>query len=125
MCTDYTDLNKAYPKGAYPLTHIDTLVDGVAGYQILSFLDAYSRYNQIPMYPPNENKTAFITESTNFCYKVMPFLITDNGLQFTDRRFNKFLEGLHIRHRMTSVEHLQSNGKAEAANKVILKELKR
>ncbi|XP_027338066.1 uncharacterized protein LOC113852005 [Abrus precatorius] len=52
-------------------------------------------------------------------------LITDNGLQFTDRRFNEFLEGLHIKHMVTSVEHPQTNGQAEAANKVILHELKR
>ncbi|XP_020203755.1 uncharacterized protein LOC109789254 [Cajanus cajan] len=52
-------------------------------------------------------------------------LITDNGLQFTDRRFNEFLAGLGIKHKMTSVEHPQTNGQAEAANKVILKELKR
>nr|KYP61109.1 Pol polyprotein [Cajanus cajan] len=51
-------------------------------------------------------------------------LITDNGLQFTDRHFNEFLTGLGIKHKMTSVEHPQSNGQAEAANKVILKELK-
>nr|KYP38666.1 Transposon Ty3-I Gag-Pol polyprotein [Cajanus cajan] len=42
MCTDYTDLNKACPKDAYPLPHIDALVDGAAGHQRLSFLDAYS-----------------------------------------------------------------------------------
>ncbi|XP_027351204.1 uncharacterized protein LOC113862312 [Abrus precatorius] len=52
-------------------------------------------------------------------------LITDNGLQFTDRRFNEFLEGLHIKHRVTSVKHPQTNGQAKAANKVILNELKR
>ncbi|XP_020239496.1 uncharacterized protein LOC109818442 [Cajanus cajan] len=52
-------------------------------------------------------------------------LITDNGLQFTDCRFNEFLAGLGIKHKMTSVEHPQTNGQAEAANKVILKELKR
>nr|KYP33532.1 Gypsy retrotransposon integrase-like protein 1 [Cajanus cajan] len=32
-------------------------------------------------------------------------LITDNGLQFTDRRFNEFLARLGIKHKMTSVEH--------------------
>nr|KYP61350.1 Transposon Ty3-I Gag-Pol polyprotein [Cajanus cajan] len=63
MCTDYTDLNKTCPKDAYPLPHIDALVDGAAGHQRLSFLDAYSGYNQIPMYPPDERKTAFITLS--------------------------------------------------------------
>nr|KYP73685.1 Transposon Ty3-I Gag-Pol polyprotein [Cajanus cajan] len=51
-------------------------------------------------------------------------LITDNSLQFTDRRFNDFLSGLGIKHKMTSVEHPQTNGQAEATNKVVLKELK-
>ncbi|XP_027345697.1 uncharacterized protein LOC113857730 [Abrus precatorius] len=32
-------------------------------------------------------------------------------------RFNEFLEGLHIKHKVTFVEHPQSNGQAEAANK--------
>nr|KYP62539.1 hypothetical protein KK1_017077 [Cajanus cajan] len=52
-------------------------------------------------------------------------MITDNDLQFTDRCLNEFLEGLQIRHRMTSVEHPQTNGQAEARNNFILKELKR
>nr|KYP65247.1 Transposon Ty3-I Gag-Pol polyprotein [Cajanus cajan] len=81
-CTDYTDLNKACPKDAYPLPHIDTLVDGAAGHQRLSFLDAYSGYNQIPMYPPNEGKTAFITDSANFCYKVMSFGLRNAGATY-------------------------------------------
>ncbi|XP_020237881.1 uncharacterized protein LOC109817097 [Cajanus cajan] len=52
-------------------------------------------------------------------------IISDNGLQFTDKKFNTFLENLGIRHRFTSVEHPQSNRQAEAANKVILNELKK
>nr|KYP76568.1 Pro-Pol polyprotein [Cajanus cajan] len=52
-------------------------------------------------------------------------IVSDNGLQFTDKKFNIFLENLGIRHRFTSVEHPQSNGKAEAANKVILTKLKK
>nr|KYP37637.1 Pol polyprotein [Cajanus cajan] len=51
--------------------------------------------------------------------------ISDNGLQFTDKKFNTLLENLGIRHRFTSVEHPQSNGQAEAANKVILTKLKK
>nr|KYP31367.1 hypothetical protein KK1_048369 [Cajanus cajan] len=31
-------------------------------------------------------------------------LITDNGLQFTDRRFNEFLEGLQIKHQSSTKE---------------------
>ncbi|XP_020216768.1 uncharacterized protein LOC109800394 [Cajanus cajan] len=82
MCTNYTDLNKACPKDAYPLPHIDALVDGAADHHRLSFLDAYSGYNQIPMYPPDEAKTAFITDSANFCYRVMPFGLRNAGATY-------------------------------------------
>jgi len=51
MCVDYTDLNKAFPRDAYPLPNIDRLVDGVAGNKVLNFLDAYSGYNQIHSQP--------------------------------------------------------------------------
>jgi len=32
MCTNFTDLNKACPKDAYPLPSIDRLVDGASGH---------------------------------------------------------------------------------------------
>ncbi|XP_014493474.1 uncharacterized protein LOC106755772 [Vigna radiata var. radiata] len=67
MCVDFTDLNKACPKDNYPLPSIDRLVDGASGHMVLSFLDAYSGYNQIPMYTPNRNNTTFITEQANYC----------------------------------------------------------
>lgn len=58
------------------------LVDGASGYRILSFLDAYSGYNQIRMYPPDEEKTAFMTEGANFCYRVMPFGLKNVGATY-------------------------------------------
>ncbi|RDX97491.1 hypothetical protein CR513_19729, partial [Mucuna pruriens] len=73
MCTDYTDLNKVCPKDPYPLPSIDRLVDNVSGFEFLSFMDAYSRYNQIKMHPDDEEKTAFIIDDGAFCYKLMPF----------------------------------------------------
>ena len=45
MCVDYTDLNKACPKDSFPLPRIDQLVDATSGYQLLSFMDAFSGYN--------------------------------------------------------------------------------
>jgi len=45
MCTDYTDLNKVFPKDAYPLPSIDRLIDSAMGHKILTFLEAYSGYN--------------------------------------------------------------------------------
>ncbi|XP_019462945.1 PREDICTED: uncharacterized protein LOC109361868 [Lupinus angustifolius] len=73
MCIEYTDLNKVCPKSPYPLPNIDHLVDNSSGYQYLSFMDAYSGYNQIPMYPPDQEKTTFIIDQTAYCYTVMPF----------------------------------------------------
>jgi len=51
MCVNFTDLNKACPKDSYPLPSIDALVDSASGCTLLSFLDAFSRYNQIWMHP--------------------------------------------------------------------------
>jgi len=58
MCVDFTNLNKACPKDSYPLPSIDALVDSAAGCKLLSFLDAFSRYNQIKMHLMDEEKTA-------------------------------------------------------------------
>jgi len=73
MCVDYTDLHKACFRDAYPLPNIDQLVDGAANNKVLSFLDAYSGYNQIPMATTDMNKTAFIIDDANYFCKVMPF----------------------------------------------------
>ena len=82
MCTDYTDLNRACPKDTYPLPNIDMLVDGASGFQVLSFLDVYFRYNQIIMHLPDKEKMTFITEDANFCYKAMPFDLKNAGVTY-------------------------------------------
>ena len=46
MCVDFTDLNKACPKDSFPLPRIDQLVDSTAGHKLLTFMDAFSGYNQ-------------------------------------------------------------------------------
>jgi len=52
-------------------------------------------------------------------------VVTDNGKQFIDRTVEQFFEQLGIRHTVTSVEHPQTNGQAEAANKIIPGKLKK
>ena len=49
---------------------------------MLSFLDAFFGYHQIPMYPPDEEKTAFITPHRLYCYKVMPFGLKNTGATY-------------------------------------------
>ena len=61
MCVDFTDLNKAYPKDSFSLPRIDQLVDSTAKHKLLTFMDAFSGYNQIKMDEEDQEKTAFIT----------------------------------------------------------------
>lgn len=62
VCIDFTDLNKACPKDSFSLPHIDRLVYATAGHELLSFIDAFTGYNQILMHPDDQVKTSFITE---------------------------------------------------------------
>ncbi|RDY04217.1 Tf2-11, partial [Mucuna pruriens] len=52
-------------------------------------------------------------------------IVSDNGTQFASSITTKFCQDLHIRQSFTSVEHPQANGQAEAANRVILRGLRR
>ena len=65
-----------------PYPNIDWLVDGAVGNKVLSFLDAYSSYNQIPMAASDMNKTAFIIDNANYFYKVMTFGLKNAGATY-------------------------------------------
>ena len=82
VCVDFTDLNKACPKDSFPLPHIDRLVEATAGNELLSFMDAFSGYNQIMMNADDREKTAFITDRGTYCYKVMPFGLKNAGATY-------------------------------------------
>ena len=88
MCVDFTDLNRACPKDSYPLLRIDTLVDSTARHELLSFMDAFSGYNQIKMKEEDQEKTSFVTSQGLFCYKVMPFGLKNAGAMY-QRLMNK------------------------------------
>ena len=88
MCVNFTDLNRASPKDSYPLPRIDTLVDSTARHELLSFMDAFSGYNQIKMKEEDQEKTSFVTSQGLFCYKVMPFGLKNAGTTY-QRLMNK------------------------------------
>ena len=73
VCVDYSNINGACLKDTFPLPCIDQIVDATTGHQLLSFLDAYSGYNEIPMYPLYSVNNTFITPTEMHCYNVMPF----------------------------------------------------
>ena len=82
LCIDFTDINKACPKDSFPLPMIDLIVDATAGYELLSFMDAFSGYNQIGMNPDDQEKTSFVTAQGTYCYRVMPFGLKNAGATY-------------------------------------------
>ena len=88
MCVDFIDLNRACPKDSYPLPRIDTLVYSTARHELLSFMDAFSSYNQIKMNKEDQERTSFVTSQGLFCYKVMSFGLKNAGATY-QRLMNK------------------------------------
>ena len=82
LCIDFTDINRAYPKDSFPLPRIDLIVDAKAGHKLLSFMDAFSGYNQIRMDPNGQEKTSFVIGQGTYCYQVMPFRLKSVGVTY-------------------------------------------
>jgi hypothetical protein len=84
VCVDYTSLNKHCPKDPFLLPRIDQIIDTTADCVRLSFLEAYSRYNQIKLKVEDEEKTTFIMPYSVFYYQVMPFGLRRSNLSEDD-----------------------------------------
>jgi hypothetical protein len=82
MCTDFTDLNKCYPKDDFPLTRIDQIIDSAAGYDMMALLDYFSGYHQILLRREDEENTSFITPFGMYCYMRMPEGLRNAGPTF-------------------------------------------
>ena len=59
VCVDFRDLNANTPKDMYVMPIADMLVDSTANNELLSFIDYFSRYNQIIIAVDDISKTTF------------------------------------------------------------------
>ena len=82
ICTDFHDLNRAYPKDNFPTPFIDHILDECVGSKVFSFMDGFSKYNQIQIKPEDQHKTAFIFPWGTFAYRKMPFGLKNSGATF-------------------------------------------
>jgi hypothetical protein len=82
MCVDYTDLNKHYPKDPFGLLRIDQVIDSTTGYDLLCFLECYSRYHQITIKEEDQEKIMFITTFGAYCYTTMSFGLKTYGATY-------------------------------------------
>lgn len=78
VCIYFIVLNKSYPKDSFSFSMIDKLVNGMVGYEMMSFLG----YNQILMHPDVWDKTSFMIERDIYCYKVTHFCLKNAGVTY-------------------------------------------
>ena len=112
---DFTDLNKACLKDSFPLPRIDQLVDSTVEHKLLTFMDAFSGYNQIKMNEEDQEKTAYITSQGLYCYKVMPFGLKNAGATY-QRLLNKMLNKQIGRNMEVYVDDMLVKSKEELAH---------
>jgi hypothetical protein len=82
MCTDFTDLNKCFPKDNFPLTRIDQIVSTAARSETMTLLDYFLGYHQIWLRKDDGEKTSFITLFGTYCYLRMPEGLHNAGPTF-------------------------------------------
>jgi hypothetical protein len=97
ICVDFRNLNNATPKDEYPMPMADLLVDGVAGYQILSMMDGHSGYNKIFIAEEDVHKIAFRCPGSigTFEWIVMPFGLKNAGATYQRAMNSIFHDMLH------------------------------
>nr|GEV15392.1 reverse transcriptase domain-containing protein [Tanacetum cinerariifolium] len=72
VCIDYRKLNDATCKDHFPLPFMDQMLERLAGNEFYCFLDGFSGYFQIPINPPDQEKTTFTCPYGTFAYRRMP-----------------------------------------------------
>ena len=92
-CVDYRKVNATTTKDAYPIPRTQDCLDCLSGASVFSTLDMTSGYNQIPVRPEDQPKTAFVTRYGLFEYKTMPFGLTNAPATF-QRLMELALRGL-------------------------------
>jgi transposase InsO family protein len=106
--------------------HCRALAKGARGlHHLLVAIDKLSKWVEVRSIT-NLRPEQAVTFFTNIIYRfgVPNSIITDNGSQFTSRKFLEFRDKFHIRVDWAVVAHPQTNGQVERANGMILQGLK-
>nr|GEU75961.1 DNA-directed DNA polymerase [Tanacetum cinerariifolium] len=70
---DYRKLNDATCKDHFLLPFMDQMLERLAGNEFYCFLNGFSSYIEIPINPPDQEKTTFTCPYGTFAYRRMPF----------------------------------------------------
>lgn len=122
-----SDEYKNKPKYVHHHWHTDLayIKIGNSFFYLIMVLDGYSRFllNWSLLTDMSENSVSmFIAETKEMYPHKNPFLIMDNGSQFTSKDFKKLLERININPIHTRRNHPQTNGKIERMNGTVKQE---
>jgi transposase InsO family protein len=92
---------------------------------ILVAIDKFSKWIEVhPICSLRSKKVVLFFTDIVHRFGVPNSIITDNGTQFTSKKFLEFYDSYHIRVDWSAVAHPQTNGQVERANDMILQGLK-
>ena len=84
VCADFRDLNAATSQDMYVMPIADMLVDSTTNNELLSFMEGFSRYNQVLIVVDDISKTVFRCFGSlgTFEWLVMPFGLKKDGATY-------------------------------------------
>ncbi|KAI2659527.1 Transposon Tf2-11 polyprotein [Labeo rohita] len=94
-CIDYRQLNSQIIQQPYPLPLVPAALEELRGVRVFSKLDLRSAYNLTRIRVGDEWKTAFITPTGHYEYRVMPYGLSISPLIFQTFMNEVFQEFLH------------------------------
>ncbi len=94
-CIDYRALNKITVKFRHPLPLVPAALEQLRGARVFTKLDLRSTYNLIRICEGDEWKTAFVTPTGHYEYRVMPYGLANAPSVFPDFMHEVLREFLH------------------------------
>ncbi|XP_073153808.1 uncharacterized protein [Henckelia pumila] len=81
----------ACPKDCYPLPRIDQLADSTSGHELLSFLDVYQGYHQIPLAKEGKDKEKLALALVITARKLRPYFLSHPITVLTNSALGKIV----------------------------------
>ena len=73
VCINYRRLNTFIRKDHFPLSFTDQILERLVDQSFFCFLDGYLGYNQVSIFPDDQEKTFFTYPHGSFAFRCIPF----------------------------------------------------